>query len=950
MAIKYHLPLNGNLDEVISGHPITSVGNVRFVDGPGLQVLEQTSNDPCGVTLEDPDINILNFCVAFWVRPTAMPDTEFDMVMSGVDQQGERIIHVDTRYPDNAFLLAAFKSNSERVWTTHNLSTTSELNQFRWMHIAIGVSEGHAYFYRDGELVGRKEMNHLYNENTPLKELRLVEVNATNDFNGASEVRGGDFEVSDFRVYDSMLSQQQVFTLYKRPIFHFPLIDEQSVNSGTFVYSENQGSVFNHLLKGHDFTNGGIVTDWNPRYLPGQIHFTMSAEVKLESAGDGRILEVRDANKPGAPLITFRQESGTIYALLRDDAGGRKELTHSMEVDGKWHTVTIVVLDGRASIYIDGEFIKSHPDKLAGTIDLRGQYFVVGARNIDGTIDYPYQSVLRNVFWFDTALTKSEIRKLIINGNGNDGEGGFMVKKGLWEQPVYDPLVDGYNLLMAGDEEYGYRHANSSFQYIPREDGNHEYIVDIQHAAIWFDQAIEVYGNGLDTFDNYGIYSEVKALDVVSQTYFMIVCYDKNMRRIAIQDVNIQSGTTTTVTQQVNPGDQWVYVDNVAGWTTGSTRPSTYHNMVYWLDDPSPYDVYKYARRRENYTSTDVNNNRVYFENGWPGPTLPAGTPVANSFSGGTFSYIGASGRNLNPTEGWVGLEGQTGNSDSVGGLRYGTKFIKVGWLLNRYTSEHSRSALRRIRCWNKDSHQRIDFLKGKFFADREGRTNIYELNEGGSVGNPKHWFPFTGNVDDLGQSSSVEATDIYYDYESIYLNGQSSHVTIEDHVPLDEEFTVFTWYKMSSNDRYTHLLSNDDQHQFAFKIGITDPYNADAYIHSSKIGSKRFGIKVPTDEWVSLATTYKNGELRQYYNGKLVKTHFVNFNPIPGGRYQVGRSGQSSSEWSHGNQKDLLVYTERLESIDIARLHSSTGPNRKDKISHVQDRLLISGELYSTV
>lgn len=182
------------------------------------------------------------------------------------------------------------------------------------------------------------------------------------------------------------------------------------------------------------------------------------------------------------------------------------------------------------------------------------------------------------------------------------------------------------------------------------------------------------------------------------------VCYDKNKKFIAHDQVSNTRGTT--LTRAASPGDNVIYIAR-GDWYVGSTGHARSFNFF-----PSSHPDYGYFSAPGRYGQLRMYSG--YLENGieqissteWKvnlsksipdwGYDLPVGTNVYNSSSGGTYNYaLGAP----NYPEEWTlyktGIMHGYGNISSAG-FRWGTKYIRFLNLKNyNYRSERSGDSAR---------------------------------------------------------------------------------------------------------------------------------------------------------------------------------------------------------------------------------------------------------------
>lgn len=491
-----------------------------------------------------------------------------------------------------------------------------------------------------------------------------------------------------------------------------------------------------------------------------------------------------------------------------------------------------------------------------------------------GSFGAPFIGGLTDFRMYASAIPESEVPALYAARMSMDSQGSLAATGTLKEQVTWDEEIQAHNLVANGDGSAGDNRNFAGFGYVELGPKVSYFKVVSGSTTRRADQLIPMIGNDLDAWEQYRISCEIKGANEQSRYYFMIICYDRNFRRIAIQDVQMYSGTDTTLAQPVAPGDEWVYLTSAVNWTNSTGRDSTYHNLCYWLDDPEPYVTYKYTRRREVYNEADLTNNRVRFINGWPGPNLPAGTPVMNSRSGGTYSYIGASNSLTNLTN-WVYREGVTSRGPNVGNVRFGTSYVKVGWLLNRSATSNAGSLVRNVRMWNVDSSQRVPFKFGNEMITKAGNGQAFTLSEVGIVRGLKFWYPLIGSTkDELTNQEAVSGLavptpkgyDFLSDTEKAYVE-----MPVNPFTPAMPNFTVSAWvYKRSSSDGV--ILSNHHHGATWESIWITTDR---VLVNPSSDNTNRSTVLIttPIAQWFFITVTNDvvNDELTVYLDGQPV-------------------------------------------------------------------------------
>jgi hypothetical protein len=169
--------------------------------------------------------------------------------------------------------------------------------------------------------------------------------------------------------------------------------------------------------------------------------------------------------------------------------------------------------------------------------------------------------------------------------------------------------------------------------------------------------------------------------------YAGFVEWDKNKNYIEPWHVYYFENTKTTLAANLNPGDTQVQLSSGANWYNGGLW---YYRVIGFWNSPD-YPPYTYTRTLGYYN--DVSGNTLTLCNygctalsPWAGPMIPAGTPVANMFSGSSFNYVAASNTPVPTT--WTKYNGSVtgweyGQATNPANLRYGTKYVTALLLPN---------------------------------------------------------------------------------------------------------------------------------------------------------------------------------------------------------------------------------------------------------------------------
>jgi hypothetical protein len=150
--------------------------------------------------------------------------------------------------------------------------------------------------------------------------------------------------------------------------------------------------------------------------------------------------------------------------------------------------------------------------------------------------------------------------------------------------------------------------------------------------------------------------------------------------------------TDTTLAAPLNNGDTTITLTNATGWHNGATGHA---RSIIWYGYTNSkgytYPDYTYSRTTYiDYNGTweagGISGNTITLRAPWPGPNLPAGAAVRNTWSGGTYKYNAAS--NVIVPNSWTRYEGYIGGLDTGGTQNtnlfpYGTSYIKLLFLIN---------------------------------------------------------------------------------------------------------------------------------------------------------------------------------------------------------------------------------------------------------------------------
>lgn len=174
-----------------------------------------------------------------------------------------------------------------------------------------------------------------------------------------------------------------------------------------------------------------------------------------------------------------------------------------------------------------------------------------------------------------------------------------------------------------------------------------------------------------------------------------------------------QAGTTTTLAAPLNPGDTVAQLTSAANWNNGGAVSQDYlRSFIFWNYEDAqgkvwPTETFSRLYYRGAYNIGGISGNTVTLSTPWAGPAYPAGAPLSNGSSGGSYMYGVA---NQTVPETWTQftslrfggsmLDGvqvpNAGRSNASTVFPPGTSFVKVMFLGNRDVagSEHGFAAI----------------------------------------------------------------------------------------------------------------------------------------------------------------------------------------------------------------------------------------------------------------
>lgn len=186
-------------------------------------------------------------------------------------------------------------------------------------------------------------------------------------------------------------------------------------------------------------------------------------------------------------------------------------------------------------------------------------------------------------------------------------------------------------------------------------------------------------------------------MDLVSENglatfYAFLAFYNVDKISITASDHMYRAGTLTTLSQDLKNGDTVVHLTDLTNWDVNTSTRSYQRGFIFWNYKNSfgyeyPENTYSRNHWEDLYTDSAVNKTAktITLTSAWNKGTIPAGTKVSQSDSGGTYKYIVT---NVTVPTTWRQYNGYIEGIDYSGKNNYtkfppGAAYCKVGFLWN---------------------------------------------------------------------------------------------------------------------------------------------------------------------------------------------------------------------------------------------------------------------------
>lgn len=195
----------------------------------------------------------------------------------------------------------------------------------------------------------------------------------------------------------------------------------------------------------------------------------------------------------------------------------------------------------------------------------------------------------------------------------------------------------------------------------------------------------------VDVSQSYTLSYWIKSDSSTAKYYDAIVAYDIDKLQIDPMNILWISGSTTTLSQDLNNGDTVVHLQSVSGFNKTTSKAYqrgfiiwNYANTKGYQYGVETYSRNVYSSLWDDATAFDTVNNTITLNRPWSNGTVTAGTSLSQTNSGNGYSYINAN--YAIPSNTWTQKKGTisvVAKNTSGKNFREGTAFIKIGWLLN---------------------------------------------------------------------------------------------------------------------------------------------------------------------------------------------------------------------------------------------------------------------------
>lgn len=553
---------------------------------------------------------------------------------------------------------------------------------------------------------------------------------------------------------------------------------------------------------------------------------------------------------------------------------------------------------------------------------------------------------------YASSLTQEDITELYQTRSSIDNAGNVYTNE-IEENTYWEDGNNNSNLVLNGDANLGDNTNFSALTYNSSE----SCFTYTSASSIWLsDEYIPIKGDGINNIDQYVLSGEFKQpAGTMSRYYFMMACHDKYKNLISHWDVAFYSNTETTVVQEINNGDEYVYLDDITNWYD-DTLDVYDHQKTFccWPIGIAEYTPFTYSQHTQTVTFVDKVLNRLKLQNVWSLGTIPVGSQAINSYSGSSYSYIAATGA-LMTTE-WVTKSATS--AVGVANMLPGTAYVKIGMLINRDAGTET-SYMRNLKFYNvTNSGQETTFSIDKNSFESSGKLVTSEVTEIGPASeNLIGYWPLSGDVNDYSGNGN-HGTNVGalladgLNGSCYWFDGTGTTTVTGSVIQIPEAITSTANYPNGCT--YSIWINVDTDAEAVERIGFLrgsntirhiELYSGSSYFRTeaAQENGYSFGTGAFPDDhrgvWSHFVIVFANNEagryVRWYQNGVLFHTGNLDGGVNPLTEYfsfnAIGQAAYTTS--FKGKMQDFRIYQKSLNGEEIMSLYKILSPFSKNML-----------------
>ena len=224
MSLQIWLPLNGNLKNnglssmTTSGTPTYGVGKI----GQALDLINSQQIDIVCSGIA----NVSSFSICFWIKGTKdTSDADWSSPIllrsnkTGGSEDYSFRFGKDNRASSNGYPICMYCNSGYNIVTSNSLSFSTNEHWDKWIHVCFTTDGTNVKAYRDGVLVSSAS-------------------NGTNGWlTGNIRLRAERYNgfLNDFRIYDNVLTPEEIKKISRGLVAHYPLSD--MYNASNLIYN-----------------------------------------------------------------------------------------------------------------------------------------------------------------------------------------------------------------------------------------------------------------------------------------------------------------------------------------------------------------------------------------------------------------------------------------------------------------------------------------------------------------------------------------------------------------------------------------------------------------------------------------------------------------------------------------------------------------------------------------